>query len=171
MGRSYFGCRLIQFGCRQVTRRRCLVDHWKFKIEALLLSCTPPSQLCTDVSWCPTSCSSMSERRRGCESLTLQPHNPQVHTQPRTPSTFATKQAFREVMRANRAAHSHAHVFTSKHISRCMVTQPHLDTLTCAHTPTQGTFGSCSRCVWGLTGLGGVCPVQAVRSKDCHQHQ
>lgn len=60
MGRSYFGCRLVQFGCRQVTRNRCLVGHWKFKIEALLLSCTPPhAQLCTDVSWCPTSCSSM----------------------------------------------------------------------------------------------------------------
>lgn len=42
MGRSYFACRLVQFRCRQVTRRRCLADNWKFEIEALLLSCTLP---------------------------------------------------------------------------------------------------------------------------------
>lgn len=49
-------------------------------------------------------------------------------------------------------AHSHVHAFTSKHLSICMVTQLHLDTLMCVHTPTQSTFNNCSWWVWGLTG-------------------
>lgn len=52
-----FRCGLIQFACRRATRRRCLVDHWKFGIEAptSVPTTSPYPQLCTSISRRPIS--------------------------------------------------------------------------------------------------------------------
>lgn len=48
---------------------RCLVGHWKFKIDALLLSCTPFHPSSAQMSpGVPPHVALWSERKRGCES-------------------------------------------------------------------------------------------------------
>lgn len=113
------GCRPVQFACRRVTGKRCLVDRGTFKIEVVLLPCTLPTPALRRCPRVPHSMDALrSGRKRACEPpprSSLACPRPRPSPSPGPLPMFATKQAFRGVMWATGPALSHAHISTPTH--------------------------------------------------------